>query len=148
MNEPLQQTDPITIESWLSEGDERGWPTTCSTASPGRSRSCRRSTSTTAAARSCSSRSASCPSTTRPAPRRRSSTQRAAEIVALTGAGELVELGSGAADKARVLLDAMAEAGTLRRYVPLRRLRERRARCRRSSWSTDYHGLRVHGVDR
>src|ERR1700719_1910241 len=30
---------------------------------------------------------------------------RAAEIVAATGAGELVELGSGAADKARIVLD-------------------------------------------
>src|SRR6202020_2837470 len=44
---------------------------------------------------------------------------RAVEIVKTTGAGELVELGSGAADKARILLDAMAEAGTLSRYVPL-----------------------------
>src|SRR5580693_4270384 len=41
----------------------------------------------------------------------------AAEIVADTGAGELVELGSGAADKARILLDAMADAGRLRRYI-------------------------------
>ena len=44
---------------------------------------------------------------------------RAAEIVALTGAGELVELGAGASIKARVLLDAMRDAGTLVRYVPL-----------------------------
>src|SRR5947207_11721680 len=44
---------------------------------------------------------------------------RAAEIVELTDAGELVELGSGAADKARILLDAMSAAGTLRRYIPL-----------------------------
>ncbi|HET9104351.1 MAG TPA: L-histidine N(alpha)-methyltransferase [Solirubrobacteraceae bacterium] len=43
----------------------------------------------------------------------------AEEIVAATGAGELVELGSGASDKARVLLDAMRDAGTLRRYIPL-----------------------------
>ena len=43
----------------------------------------------------------------------------AAEIVELTDAGELVELGSGAADKARILLDAMEAAGTLRRYIPL-----------------------------
>jgi L-histidine N-alpha-methyltransferase len=41
------------------------------------------------------------------------------EIVRGTGAGELVELGSGSAEKARILLDAMASAGTLRRYVPL-----------------------------
>jgi len=45
--------------------------------------------------------------------------ERAAEIVARTGAGELVELGAGASTKARVLLDAMRAAGTLRRYVPL-----------------------------
>src|SRR5947209_11259181 len=45
--------------------------------------------------------------------------QRADEIVESTGAGELVELGSGSAEKARILLDAMAQHGTLRRYVPL-----------------------------
>jgi L-histidine N-alpha-methyltransferase len=44
---------------------------------------------------------------------------RANEIVRTTGAGELVELGSGSAEKARILLDAMSRAGTLRRYVPL-----------------------------
>src|SRR5216110_199578 len=37
-------------------------------------------------------------------------TDRAADIAELTGAGELVELGSGSADKTRVLLTAMAEA--------------------------------------
>ena len=42
---------------------------------------------------------------------------RASELVALTGAGELVELGSGTATKTRVLLDAMRDAGALRRYV-------------------------------
>ncbi len=45
-------------------------------------------------------------------------TARAGDIVALTGAGELVELGSGTAAKTRILLRAMADAGTLRRYVP------------------------------
>jgi L-histidine Nalpha-methyltransferase len=44
---------------------------------------------------------------------------RADGIVRRTGAGELVELGSGSADKARILLGAMSTAGTLRRYVPL-----------------------------
>src|ERR1700748_3507879 len=43
---------------------------------------------------------------------------RAQEIVDVTGASELVELGSGAADKARILLDAMAAAGALACYVP------------------------------
>src|ERR1700704_7112798 len=36
--------------------------------------------------------------------------QRAEEIIELTDATELVELGSGAADKARILLDAMETA--------------------------------------
>jgi L-histidine N-alpha-methyltransferase len=46
-------------------------------------------------------------------------TERADEIVQATGACELVELGSGSAEKARILLAAMSSAGTLRRYVPL-----------------------------
>jgi L-histidine Nalpha-methyltransferase len=41
------------------------------------------------------------------------------DIAARTGAAELVELGSGSATKTRVLLDAMAAAGTLGRYVPV-----------------------------
>jgi len=44
---------------------------------------------------------------------------RAEEIVQRTGTVELVELGSGSATKTRVLLDAMAAAGTLARYVPV-----------------------------
>src|SRR5437588_10069753 len=44
---------------------------------------------------------------------------RADEIVRSTRAGELVELGSGSAEKARILLGAMSSAGTLRRYVPV-----------------------------
>ena len=40
-------------------------------------------------------------------------------IIDRTGAGELVELGSGSAEKARILLGAMSAQGTLRRYVPL-----------------------------
>jgi L-histidine N-alpha-methyltransferase len=43
----------------------------------------------------------------------------AGDIVARTGAVELVELGSGSATKTRVLLDAMAAAASLRRYVPV-----------------------------
>ena len=44
---------------------------------------------------------------------------RAEQIAEETGAVELVELGSGSAEKARILLDAMDGQGTLRRYVPL-----------------------------
>ena len=43
----------------------------------------------------------------------------AEDIVQRTGAVELVELGSGSATKTRVLLDAMAQAGELARYVPV-----------------------------
>jgi len=43
---------------------------------------------------------------------------RAAELAERTGAAELVELGAGYATKTRILLDALAAAGTLRRYVP------------------------------
>jgi L-histidine N-alpha-methyltransferase len=69
----------------------------------------------------------------------------AADIVAETGAGELVELGSGASDKARVLLDAMAQAGTLTRYVPLD-VSESVVRDAAEALIRDYDGLRVHGV--
>ena len=43
---------------------------------------------------------------------------RAAEIAAATGADTLVELGSGTSAKTRMLLDALREAGALRRFVP------------------------------
>ncbi|MBO0772162.1 MAG: L-histidine N(alpha)-methyltransferase [Actinobacteria bacterium] len=41
------------------------------------------------------------------------------EIAGLTRAGTLVELGAGAADKTRLLLDALGAAGALRHYVPV-----------------------------
>ena len=44
--------------------------------------------------------------------------QRSAQIAALTGADTLVELGSGTSEKTRLLLDALRDAGTLRRFVP------------------------------
>src|SRR6185503_6723263 len=44
--------------------------------------------------------------------------RHAPEIVELTGAEELVELGSGTASKTRALLYAMAGRGQLRAYVP------------------------------
>ena len=65
--------------------------------------------------------------------------------MAATEAEELVELGSGSASKSRVLLDAMAERGTLRRYVPVdvsESVIERSALELVSSYS----GLEVHGV--
>jgi L-histidine N-alpha-methyltransferase len=44
---------------------------------------------------------------------------RSGEIAARTGARTLVELGAGTSDKTRLLLDALAQAGTLERFVPL-----------------------------
>ena len=43
---------------------------------------------------------------------------RASEIARLTGADTLVELGSGTSEKTRLLLSALADAGTLSRFVP------------------------------
>src|SRR5262249_5347496 len=42
----------------------------------------------------------------------------ASEIVTAAGADTLVELGSGTSEKTRLLLDPMARAGSLRRFVP------------------------------
>jgi L-histidine Nalpha-methyltransferase len=44
---------------------------------------------------------------------------RAAEIASASGASTLVELGSGTADKTRLLLDALAGRGSLAEYVPV-----------------------------
>jgi L-histidine Nalpha-methyltransferase len=70
---------------------------------------------------------------------------RAEAIVAQTGAAELVELGSGSAAKTRVLLDAMAAAGQLRRYVPLD-VAESVVRASAEALVGEYPGLQVHGV--
>jgi L-histidine N-alpha-methyltransferase len=70
---------------------------------------------------------------------------QATAIVAETGAAELVELGSGTATKTRVLLDAMAAAGQLRRYVPFD-VAESVVRESAEALVEEYPGLRVHGV--
>ncbi|MGC8471273.1 MAG: L-histidine N(alpha)-methyltransferase [Acidimicrobiales bacterium] len=44
--------------------------------------------------------------------------RHAGELAALTRSDTLVELGAGACEKTRVLLDALSALGTLRRYVP------------------------------
>ena len=43
---------------------------------------------------------------------------QAGQIAELSGADTLIELGSGTSEKARLLLAALHEAGTLRRFVP------------------------------
>jgi len=67
------------------------------------------------------------------------------EIVERTGAVELVELGSGSATKTRVLLDAMAEAGTLARYVPVD-VSATTVHAVAELFVQEYPGLSVHGV--
>jgi L-histidine N-alpha-methyltransferase len=71
--------------------------------------------------------------------------RHAAQIVHETCAGELVELGSGSATKARILLDAMASAGTLRRYVPLD-VSEHAVREAAHELIEEYEDLKIHGV--
>jgi len=71
--------------------------------------------------------------------------ESAEEIAELTGAVELVELGSGTAAKTRVLLDALHSAGTLERYVPVD-VTESMVRDCAEELTSEYPGLRVHGV--
>lgn len=66
-------------------------------------------------------------------------------IIAKTGAGELVELGSGSATKTRLLLSAMRRAGTLERFVPVD-VTERALRDSASALTGEYPGLVVHGL--
>jgi L-histidine N-alpha-methyltransferase len=71
--------------------------------------------------------------------------QTAGELASLTGAAELVELGSGTAAKTRVLLDAMEAAGTLTRYIPVD-VTESMVRECAEELTEEYPGLKVHGV--
>ncbi len=67
------------------------------------------------------------------------------EIVKLSEAEELVELGSGAATKTRVLLDAMAQADQLRYFVPFD-VDETIVRRVSEELVQEYPGLQIHGV--
>ena len=71
--------------------------------------------------------------------------EHAPGIVERTQAAELVELGSGTAEKTRILLAEMNTAGTLRRYVPVD-VTEEMVREVASSLTSDYPQLAVHGV--
>jgi L-histidine N-alpha-methyltransferase len=66
-------------------------------------------------------------------------------LAEITAAAELVELGSGTAAKTRVLLDALYEAGTLERYIPVD-VTESMVRDCAEALTSEYPGLRVHGV--
>jgi len=69
----------------------------------------------------------------------------AADIAKLTGMEELVEIGSGAATKTPVLLDAMRAAGNLRLYVPFD-VSDSAVEEVAESLAERYEELRVHGV--
>lgn len=70
---------------------------------------------------------------------------RAAEIALVTGAATLVELGSGTSEKTRLLLDALATAGTLRRFVPFD-VSEETLRASADAVGAEYPGVQVHVV--
>lgn len=70
---------------------------------------------------------------------------RSAEIIAAAEADTLVELGSGTSEKSRVLLDAMAAAGVLKRYVPFD-VSEEMLRSAADDIAADYPGTSVHGI--
>jgi L-histidine N-alpha-methyltransferase len=70
---------------------------------------------------------------------------RAADIATRTGADTLVELGAGSAAKTRLLLDALRDAGTLRRYVPVDVSVATLVEAG-EALSREYPGLAVHAV--
>lgn len=70
--------------------------------------------------------------------------RHATEIAARTRADTLVELGSGTSEKTRLLLDALAAAGTLQRFVPLD-VSETTLRAAAQAVANDY-GIAVHAV--
>jgi L-histidine N-alpha-methyltransferase len=69
----------------------------------------------------------------------------AGRVIERTGAEELVEIGSGAATKTRLLLDAMQRAGKLRLYVPFDVAESTVVRVA-EELTAEYPGLAVHGV--
>ncbi|HET9444022.1 MAG TPA: L-histidine N(alpha)-methyltransferase [Acidimicrobiales bacterium] len=70
---------------------------------------------------------------------------RAPDIARLTGADTLVELGSGTSDKTRALLDALAAAGTLRRFAPFD-VAEATLRAAAEAIAAEYPGIAVEAV--
>ncbi|MGI9032163.1 MAG: L-histidine N(alpha)-methyltransferase [Acidimicrobiales bacterium] len=67
------------------------------------------------------------------------------EIARCSGADTLVELGSGSSDKTRLLLDALADTGQLRRFVPFE-ISVPTLATSASAISAAYPGVEVHAV--
>jgi L-histidine N-alpha-methyltransferase len=71
--------------------------------------------------------------------------EHAGEIARLTRANTLVEPGSGSSEKTRLLLDAMVQAGHLRRFVPFD-VSEEALRKAAAAVADEYPDIEVHGV--
>jgi L-histidine N-alpha-methyltransferase len=69
----------------------------------------------------------------------------AGEVAELTRANTLVELGSGTSEKTRLLMDALEDAGHLRRFVPFD-VSEETLRASAGAVVGEYPGLEVHAV--
>jgi L-histidine N-alpha-methyltransferase len=76
---------------------------------------------------------------------RRMLTRHAGDIAGLAQADTLVELGAGACDKTRLLLDAMRAAGPLHRYIPFD-VSDEFLREAAAGLIDEYEGLSVHAV--
>ena len=70
---------------------------------------------------------------------------RATDIAVASAADTLLELGAGSAEKTRLLLDALAAAGTLKRYVPVDVSEEALVETA-DRVAAEYRGIDVHGV--
>ena len=71
--------------------------------------------------------------------------REAGEVARLTGADSLVELGSGTSEKTRLLVDALAAAGQLRRIVAFD-VSEPAVGAATAALATEYPGAEVRGV--
>jgi L-histidine Nalpha-methyltransferase len=72
-------------------------------------------------------------------------TAHAHDVAELTKADTLVELGSGTSEKTRILLDALAGTGALRRFVPFD-VSEQTLRTAAAAVAREYDGIAVHAV--
>lgn len=71
--------------------------------------------------------------------------ERATEVALVTGAETLIELGPGTGEKTRLLLDALAARGSLRRFVPVD-VSEETLRASAATIAAEYPRLRVHAI--
>jgi L-histidine N-alpha-methyltransferase len=71
--------------------------------------------------------------------------ERAPEIARRSGADTLVELGAGTSEKTRILLDAMADTGRLRRFVPFD-VAEPTLVATAEAVAREHPGIEVHAV--